>query len=127
MIIKDFPRPTGRSVWLGKDLAHKRDWIYRLPATALAEIETCVEKLRANGQSSRIHRLRFTARISRNGRNTHETRLQRCNKFQMDRFSITLPVNGRGSRCGAVRGFLQILADKTDETAQFGCAIERGN
>jgi hypothetical protein len=38
--------PSGRSVWLGKDLAQSEDWIFTLPATALAEIDENVARLR---------------------------------------------------------------------------------
>jgi hypothetical protein len=50
MTTEEFYRPTGRSVWCGKDLSQTEDWIFRLPADALAEIDECVEKLRANGK-----------------------------------------------------------------------------
>jgi len=43
-----FHRPSGGSVWLGKDMARRKDWIYRLPPAALAEIDACVEMLRRN-------------------------------------------------------------------------------
>ncbi len=50
MTTEELHRPSGRSVWLGKDLARTSDWIYQLPGDALAEIDECVEQLRANGK-----------------------------------------------------------------------------
>jgi hypothetical protein len=38
-------RPSGRSVWLGKDLARTQDWVYQLPAHALEEIDLSVRRL----------------------------------------------------------------------------------
>ena len=39
-------RPSGRSVWLGKDLIQTDDWIVRLSPATLAEIDACVSRLR---------------------------------------------------------------------------------
>lgn len=50
MASKRFRRQSGRSVWLGKDLAQTDDWIFRLPPEALDEIDGCVEKLRGNNK-----------------------------------------------------------------------------
>ena len=41
-------RPTGRSVWHGKDLSRTRDWIFPLPQAAIDEIDDCVRRLRDN-------------------------------------------------------------------------------
>jgi hypothetical protein len=40
------PHPVDRSVWLGKDLAKSRDWIFELSAAAVAEIDDGVRRLR---------------------------------------------------------------------------------
>jgi TfdA family taurine catabolism dioxygenase TauD len=45
-----FVRPEGRSVWLGKDLARTRDWIFPLPDEAVAEIDDGVQRLRRSGK-----------------------------------------------------------------------------
>jgi len=44
------PHPADRSVWLGKDLARTRDWIFPLPKDAITEIDDCVKRLRASGK-----------------------------------------------------------------------------
>lgn len=43
-------RPSGRSVWLGKDLSRTQDWIFPLSKDAIAEVDDCVKRLRANGK-----------------------------------------------------------------------------
>jgi hypothetical protein len=39
-------RPSGRSVWLGKDLVRTDDWIVRLSPATLEEIDAAVSRLR---------------------------------------------------------------------------------
>ena len=39
-------RPSGRSVWLGKDLVQTDDWIVRLSPATLEEIDAAVRRLR---------------------------------------------------------------------------------
>ena len=39
-------RPSGRSVWLGKDLVRTDDWIIRLSPATLEEIDAAVSRLR---------------------------------------------------------------------------------
>jgi len=39
-------RPSGRSVWLGKDLVRTDDWIVRLSPATLEEIDVAVRRLR---------------------------------------------------------------------------------
>src|SRR5262245_42972370 len=39
-------RPSGRSVWLGKDLVQTDDWIVRLSPATLEEIAAAVSRLR---------------------------------------------------------------------------------
>ena len=39
-------RPSGRSVWLGKDLVQSEDWIVRLSPATLEEIDAAVRRLR---------------------------------------------------------------------------------
>ena len=39
-------RPSGRSVWLGKDLVRNDDWIVRLSPATLEEIDAAVSRLR---------------------------------------------------------------------------------
>src|SRR5215467_6138986 len=39
-------RPSGRSVWLGKDLKRTDDWIVRLSPATLEEIDAAVSRLR---------------------------------------------------------------------------------
>src|SRR5260370_14292743 len=39
-------RPSGRSVWLGKDLVRTDDWIIRLSPATLEEIDAEVSRLR---------------------------------------------------------------------------------
>src|SRR5262245_62823162 len=39
-------RPSGRSVWLGKDLVQTDDWIVRLSPATLEEIDTSVSRVR---------------------------------------------------------------------------------
>jgi hypothetical protein len=48
MTTETIHRPAGRSVWLGKELSRSRDWIFQLPAEAIAEIGDCVRRLRAS-------------------------------------------------------------------------------
>src|SRR5262249_62136561 len=40
-------RPSGRSVWLGKDLVQTDDWIVRLSPATLEEIDASVRRLRS--------------------------------------------------------------------------------
>ena len=46
----EFHRPTGRSVWYGKDVTRTQDWIVHLPAETLVEIDDCVQRLRAHSK-----------------------------------------------------------------------------
>jgi len=39
---------TDRSAWLGRDLAQRQDWIYTLPPTAMADIDTTLARLRGH-------------------------------------------------------------------------------
>src|SRR6202023_4024725 len=39
-------RPSGRSVWLGKDLVQTDDWIVRLSPATLEEIDASVSRFR---------------------------------------------------------------------------------
>jgi hypothetical protein len=43
-------RPSGRSVWFGKDLARTQDWIFELPPRAIDEIDASIRRL--NGRSA---------------------------------------------------------------------------
>jgi hypothetical protein len=38
----EFFRPTGKSVWMGRDLARTDDWIFSLPQAALADIDAAL-------------------------------------------------------------------------------------
>src|SRR5262245_38900154 len=42
--------PADKSVWLGKELARTHDWIFPLPKDAIAEVDDCVQRLRASGK-----------------------------------------------------------------------------
>jgi TfdA family taurine catabolism dioxygenase TauD len=48
--VEAFARPAGRSVWLGKDLAKAKDWIFPLPRDTIDEIDHCVVRLRSSGK-----------------------------------------------------------------------------
>ena len=53
-------RPSGRSVWLGKDLVATDDWIVRLSPATLAEIDASVTRLRGrNAYDSPVTRDEF--------------------------------------------------------------------
>lgn len=53
-------RPSGRSVWLGKDLAKSEDWIFPLPPRALEEISASVRALKGcNAYDTDVTRERF--------------------------------------------------------------------
>lgn len=41
-----FHRPTGRSVWIGKDLHHTTDWLYQFSPKAIAEIDDTLARLK---------------------------------------------------------------------------------
>src|SRR5580704_11103115 len=41
-------RPSGRSVWLGKDLVQTEDWIVRLSPATLEEIDASVSRFRGH-------------------------------------------------------------------------------
>ena len=43
-------RVTGRSVWLGADMAKSEEWLYRFTPDALAEIDECVRRWRQSGK-----------------------------------------------------------------------------
>ncbi len=45
----DFIRPTGKSVWMGRDMAKTTDWIVELPKDALDELDHCMKRVRAKG------------------------------------------------------------------------------
>ena len=40
-------RPSGRSVWLGKDLVQTDDWIVRLSPTTIEEVDASVGRIRS--------------------------------------------------------------------------------
>lgn len=44
-----FPRPTGSSVWFGKDLAMTDEWNHRFSDETLAEIDECLLRLQRRG------------------------------------------------------------------------------
>lgn len=44
-------RPTGPSVWFGKEMTKTEEWIFHLPKDAIAEIDECVRNIRANGKT----------------------------------------------------------------------------
>ena len=46
MIFQPPHRPSGRSVWLGKDLVSTDDWIVRLSKATIEEIDASVHRLR---------------------------------------------------------------------------------
>jgi hypothetical protein len=46
-------RPSGRSVWLGKDLVRTDDWIVRLSPPTLGEIDASVNRLRGRNAYDR--------------------------------------------------------------------------
>jgi hypothetical protein len=50
IMASEFFRPEGRSVWLGKDLVKNQDWIFQLPKDAIAEIDDCINRVRASGK-----------------------------------------------------------------------------
>jgi hypothetical protein len=49
MIDAGYAPTTGARVWLGRDLQDRRDWVWTLPAAALAEIDERIAALRARG------------------------------------------------------------------------------
>src|SRR5262249_56820327 len=53
-------RPSGRSVWLGKDLVETDDWIVRLSPATLEEIDAAVGRLRGrNAYETPVRREEF--------------------------------------------------------------------
>src|SRR5262245_65677430 len=53
-------RPSGRSVWLGKDLVRTDDWIVRLSPATLEEIDAAVSRLRGrNAYETPVRREEF--------------------------------------------------------------------
>ena len=45
----EIKRPTGKSVWMAKDLRNSTEWVFPLPPDALAEIDDCVRRCVARG------------------------------------------------------------------------------
>src|SRR5262245_20923862 len=53
-------RPSGRSVWLGRDLVETDDWIVRLSPATLEEIDAAVRRLRGrNAYDAPVRREEF--------------------------------------------------------------------
>lgn len=50
MDTQNFHVPTGRSVWMGRDLAKSTDWVFELPQNARDEIDACLVRLKASGK-----------------------------------------------------------------------------
>lgn len=47
--MREFFRPSGRSVWTARELATRDDWVFHWPARTLEEIGACVERAKARG------------------------------------------------------------------------------
>ena len=45
MTFQPLYRPTGRSIWLGKDIVQTDDWIVRLSPATIEEIDASVESI----------------------------------------------------------------------------------
>jgi hypothetical protein len=53
-------RPSGRSVWLGRDLVRTDDWVVRLSPATLEEIDASVSRLRGhNAYDTPVARAEF--------------------------------------------------------------------
>lgn len=47
--MREFFRPSGRSVWTAKELATRDDWVFHWPRRSLEEIDSCLERVKARG------------------------------------------------------------------------------
>jgi hypothetical protein len=104
-------RPSGRSVWLGKDLAaNEADWVYQLPQRALDEIDASVHRMSgrdAYGKALEPHDFPLTSIASDIARLKHEIATGRgffvIRGLQTDRYSdndLGLIFRGFGAHFG---------------------------
>src|SRR6266478_5404584 len=129
-------RPSGRSVWLGKDLVRTDDWIIRLSPATLEEIDAAVRRLRRrNAYDAPVAREEFplTTMADELARMRHEIATGRgffvFRGLDRDRYSDNelglifrgfgahfgheLTQSAFGDRLGDIRDISDILADRS--------------